>query len=74
MRKKKKNVAGSHPDERYVPATPKNMHLDKPMSIGGWPEGEYDPPIQDRLVAWYKSMGLMETFVREVILSSHERR
>lgn len=67
--KKKKNLAGSYPEESYNIATPKNMHLDKPTSIGGWPEGEYDPPVQDRLVKWYKDMGMMETFVREVLQS-----
>lgn len=71
-KKKKKNVSGSHPEESYAPATRKNMYLDRPMSIGGWPEGEYDPPIQDRLVSWYKSMKMMETFVEEVLQSMHD--
>ena len=53
--------AGSHPEEGYQPATRKNMYLDRPMQIGGWPEGEYDPPVPDRLVNWYKDMGLMDT-------------
>jgi hypothetical protein len=70
--KKNKSVSGSHPEENYVQATRKNLYLDRPMSIGGWPEGEYDPPIQDRLVSWYKSMGMMETFVREVLQSSYD--
>jgi hypothetical protein len=56
-----KSDAGSNPEENYSFATRKNMHLDKPMMIGGWPEGEYEPPVQDRLVKWYKDMGLMDT-------------
>lgn len=72
-KKKKRRVSGSHPEEAYVSATRKNMHLDKPMSIGGWPEGEYDPPVQDRLVKWYKDMKLMETFIKELLKFSHER-
>lgn len=68
-KKKRKSLKGSHPEEGYRPATKKNMFLDRPMSIGGWPEGEYDPPVQDRIHAWYKSMGMMETFVQEVLKS-----
>lgn len=71
-KKKKKNLRGIHPEENYVPATRSNMYLDRPMSIGGWPEGEYDPPVQDRLVNWYKSMKMMETFVQEVLQSLHD--
>ena len=74
MKKKKKKYAGSHPEESYKGAKPEDLYLDRPMSIGGWPEGEYDPPVQDRLVNWYKSMGMMETFIREVLQSSNEQR
>ena len=56
----KKPIRGSRPEESYQKATAKNLHLDKPMSIGGWPEGEYDPPVNVRLTKWYKEMGLME--------------
>lgn len=56
-----KSEAGSQPEEGYHPATKKNMFLDQPMQVGGWPEGEYDPPVPDRLVKWYKDMGLMDT-------------
>ena len=72
MKKSKKKISGSRPEERYTPATRENMYLDRPMSIGGWPEGEYDPPVQDRLVSWYKSMGMMETFVREILQCTHD--
>lgn len=61
LEKAEKPVAGSQPEEGYKPATRKNMYLDRPMMIGGWPEGEYDPPVQDRLVKWYRDMGLMDT-------------
>ena len=71
-KKPKKPVRGSHPEEQYQKATVQNLYLDRPMSIGGWPEGEYDPPVQDRLASWYKSMGMMETFVREVLQSIHD--
>jgi hypothetical protein len=56
---RRKPVAGSHPEEHYLPATRKRMHLDKPTSHGGWPEGEYDPPVADRLYRWYKKMEMM---------------
>lgn len=52
-------VGGSQPEEQYAPATRKSMHLDKPTSHGGWPAGEYDPPVKDRLYSWYKKMKMM---------------
>ncbi len=52
-------VGGSAPEEQYAPATRKSMHLDKPTSHGGWPSGEYDPPVKDRLYNWYKKMKMM---------------
>lgn len=61
LEKSGRPVAGSRPEESYQRATRKNMYLDRPMQIGGWPEGEYDPPVQDRLVKWYRDMGLMDT-------------
>lgn len=51
--------SGSQPEEQYAPATRKSMHLDEPTSHGGWPEGEYDPPVADRLYSWYKKMRMM---------------
>jgi hypothetical protein len=56
---KKHSLSGSHPEEHYVPATRERMHLDKPTSHGGWPEGEYDPPVRDRIYGWYKKMKMM---------------
>lgn len=70
--KKKRKFRGSHPDESYQKSTPQNLHLDKPTMHGGWPEGEYDPPVKDRLLKWYKDMGMMETFVKEVLQSFHD--
>ncbi len=70
--KKKKSVRGSQPEESYRKATEKNLYLDRPTMHGGWPEGEYDPPVKDRLLKWYKDMGMMETFVKEVLQSLHE--
>jgi hypothetical protein len=56
---KRKPISGSHPEEHYVLATRKRMFLDRPTSHGGWPEGEYDPPIADRIYGWYKKTGMM---------------
>lgn len=61
-RKRKKSerpVAGSQPEEMYGLATRKNMYLDRPTSHGGWPEGEYDPPVNDRIYNYLRSMSLM---------------
>lgn len=61
-------MSGSQPDEMYGLATRKNMFLDRPTSHGGWPEGEYDPPVNDRIYNYLKSMGLMsESHLREYI-------
>ena len=56
---KKRSLSGSHPEEHYVPATRERMHLDKPTSHGGWPAGEYDPPVRDRVYGWYKKMKMI---------------
>lgn len=56
---RRRPVAGSHPEEGYLPATRQRMFLDRPTSHGGWPEGEYDPPVRDRIYGWYKKMGMM---------------
>ena len=54
-------VKGSYPEESYQKANKKNMHLDKPSSHGGWPEGEYEPSVNDQISSWFKSMKMMET-------------
>ena len=62
-RKRKKSerpAGGSQPDEMYGLATRKNMFLDRPTSHGGWPEGEYDPPVNDRIYNYLHSMGLIQ--------------
>jgi len=41
-------------------ATAKDLHLDKPTSHGGWPEGEYKIPVNKQLMDYFKSMGLVE--------------
>jgi hypothetical protein len=53
-------VKGSYPEDSYKKANKKNLHLDKPTSHGGWPEGEYDPPVNDQISSWLKSMYLIE--------------
>ena len=76
-RKRKKSerpVGGSQPEEMYGLATRKNMFLDRPTSHGGWPEGEYDPPVNDRIYNYLKSMGMIQervlrNLIREVLLS-----
>ena len=61
-------MGGSQPEEMYGLATRKNMFLDRPTSHGGWPEGEYDPPINDRIYNYLHSMGLIsEQRLRAVI-------
>ena len=69
MKKSKKNrYAGSQPEERYGLGTRKSLYLDRPTSHGGWPEGEYDPPINDRIFNYLKDMGLVqEAHLRSVI-------
>lgn len=72
-RKRKKSerpVGGSQPDEMYGLATRKNMFLDRPTSHGGWPEGEYDPPVNDRIYSYLKSMGLMSEQRLRVVIRS----
>jgi hypothetical protein len=59
MSKSHRPLGGSHPEEQYAPATREKMFLDRPTSHGGWPEGEYDPPIRDRIYGWYKKMKMM---------------
>ena len=63
-------MGGSQPEEMYGLATRKNMFLDRPTSHGGWPEGEYDPPVKDRIYNYLHSMGLIqETHLRKLIRS-----
>jgi hypothetical protein len=64
-----KKRAGSQPEERYQNANRKNLHLDKPMMIGGWPEGEYEPRPNVRIADYLESMGLLElrAYIREEI-------
>jgi hypothetical protein len=69
-KKKERPVGGSQPEEMYVLATRKNMFLDRPTSHGGWPEGEYDPPINDRIYGYLKSMGLIQEQMFRMIIRS----
>ena len=59
--------AGSYPDETYETGTEKNLYLDKPSTHGGWPEGEYDPPVNKQISNWLKSMKLLKEYIREII-------
>jgi len=44
----------------FEKANKKNLFLDRPTSHGGWPEGEYDPPIRDVIYNYLKSLGLSD--------------
>jgi len=55
-----REVAKRRPDG-WLPSTAKNLHLDKKFkSAGGWPEGEYDPPVNVRISNYLKSLGLLD--------------
>lgn len=51
----------SRTDYSLKKATVKDLHLDKPTSHGGWPEGEYEVPVNKQLINYFKSMGLLES-------------
>lgn len=59
-KKSKSKRSGSQPGERYLPATKQNLMLDMPSSHGGWPEGEYDPPVMTRISKWLDDMGMLD--------------
>jgi hypothetical protein len=59
-RKIYERYSGSYPDESYQKADKKKLYLDKPSSHGGWPEGEYEPSVNDQISSWLKSMKMME--------------
>ena len=68
-KKDKFEYSGSHPEEAYEIGTEKNLHLDKPSSHGGWPTGEYDPPVNKQISAWLKSMKLLKEYIKEYVRS-----
>ena len=55
-----KTFGGTHPDETYTLGTKKSLMLDIPTQHGGWPEGEYDPPVNKRIYDYLKSMGMVQ--------------
>ena len=59
-RKKKRKYAGSYPEDTYQAGTEKNLYLDRSSTHGGWPEGEYDPPVMKQISKWLKSMKMMK--------------
>ncbi len=59
-RKIYESLSGYHPEESYKKASVKNLYLDKDTMHGGWPEGEYEPPVNKQISDWLKSMSLME--------------
>jgi len=38
----------------------RNLNLDRETMHGGWPSGEYDPPVPDVIHNWFRSMNLSE--------------
>jgi len=74
----RKKVSGSQPEETYQKGNSKNLYLDKPSSHGGWPEGEYDPPVMTQIKKWLKKMKMIDedkdhkklnrTAIREMII------
>tara|TARA_R110000803_G_scaffold21466_5_gene54090 strand:+ start:654 stop:1343 length:690 start_codon:yes stop_codon:yes gene_type:complete len=60
LRELVKEVSKRRPDG-YLPSTAKNLYLDREFkSVGGWPEGEYDPPVNVRISNYLKSLGLLD--------------
>jgi len=55
-----KTFGGSQPDETYELGTSNNLMLDIPTQHGGWPEGEYDPPVNKRIYDYLKSIGIIQ--------------
>lgn len=60
LRQLVKEVSKRRPDG-YLPSTAKNLYLDREFkSVGGWPEGEYNPPVNVRISNYLKSLGLLD--------------
>jgi len=55
-----KTFGGTQPDESYMLGTKKNLMLDIPTQHGGWPEGEYSPPVNKRIYDYLKSLGMIQ--------------
>jgi hypothetical protein len=47
------------PSMGWTKATSKNLNLDQPTSHGGWPGGEYEPPINKVIKDYLRSMMLI---------------
>ena len=37
----------------------KALMLDRPTSHGGWPEGDYDPPVNQQIIDYFTDLGLI---------------
>ena len=63
---KKKRPSGWHL------ATPENLNLSKDDSQqwGGWPEGEYDPPVSKQIIDYFKAMGIMKEETNTTLVES----
>jgi hypothetical protein len=59
-KKKNKKVRGSYPEDSYEIGNVKNLMLNRKSTHGGWPEGEYDPPVMTRIANWLKDMEMID--------------
>ena len=55
----KKYSKVAYTKEAYEIGTSKNLFLDRPSTHGGWPEGEYEPPVMKRIENWLKKMKMI---------------
>jgi hypothetical protein len=51
--------------DNYESGTAKNLYLDKPFMVGGWPKGRYEgwvagPPVNVQIRDYLKKMGLLQ--------------
>ena len=60
IKKKRKGKSKSRSEKTYMKGTEKNLYLDQPSTHGGWPEGEYDPPVMKRIANWFKDMEMID--------------
>tara|TARA_Y100001963_G_scaffold124151_1_gene174724 strand:+ start:4730 stop:5305 length:576 start_codon:yes stop_codon:yes gene_type:complete len=59
VEKKKSKIGTYNKGDKHT------LMLDRPTQHGGWPEGEYDPPINQKIYDYLKSLGLVESVYKE---------
>ena len=60
----KKKKKGKRRPDNYEDGDEKNLYLDRPFMVGGWPKGRYEgwiagPPVNVQIKNYLKSMGLL---------------